>query len=61
VYEAQHGEPIAADDRATNHVMQADEIEVYRVRIVEPRQLLHDHGLPDRGATFISTGLITPP
>jgi hypothetical protein len=59
-YEEQQGEPIPADYfAATNHVTQVAEIDVFEARIVEMRQLLHDHGLRDRGVILTEIGVPT--
>lgn len=59
-YEEQQGEPIPADFfAATNHVMQAGEIEVFEARIVDMRRLLDDHGLRDRGVILTEIGVPT--
>lgn len=59
-YEEQQGEPIPADYfAATNHVMQAGEIDVFEARIVAMRQLLDDHGLRDRGVILTEIGVPT--
>lgn len=59
-YQAQRGEPIpAAHFAATNHVMHADEIDVFESRIVDMRRLLAEHGLHDRGVILTEIGVPT--
>lgn len=59
-YEEQQGELIPAEYfAATNHVMDADEIDVFEARIVEMRRLLADHGLRDRGVILTEVGVPT--
>lgn len=59
-YEEQQGEPIPAEYfAATNHVMQAGDIGVFKERIVEMRQLLEGHGLRDRRVFLTEIGVPT--
>ncbi|NEE00831.1 hypothetical protein G1H10_11695 [Phytoactinopolyspora halotolerans] len=59
-YEEQHGTPIPADYfAATNHVMHAEEFDVFAERIVEMRRLLDAHDLRDKDVILTEIGVPT--